>query len=242
MNLEEREDAMGWLKQSQEKSLFGQLLVKHGLISEEQLAKAIEHQRKTGQRLGDIFAEWNVITQHHVQEALRKQRHLRLAATLAAVLLGPLRAFAAGPLPPMPTQVSAPAAAQAEHGSLRIMTEDDLERISAQGLTDDLINRATKRGARDSGVQVLGDMAVLLNPLLGFLEADTTIKDMVVDPSNASVSIGKDGSITMKMASTIGELNFQNIRIRGTDGPSFGSIRIRDIDLTGTTVVLKHLP
>jgi hypothetical protein len=244
MNPEEKAHAMGWLKQSHEKSLFGQLLVKHGVISDEQLAKAIEHQRKTGQRLGDIFAEWNVITQHHVQQVLRKQRNLRLAAAIAAVLLGPLRAFAAGPLPPTPiaTEISAPAAAQAEHGSLRIMTEDDLERISAQGLTDDLIDRATRRGTRNSGVQVLGDMAVLLNPLLGFLEADTTIKDMMVDPANASMSIGKDGSITLKMASTIGELNFQNIRIRGTEGPSFGSIRIRDIDLTGTTVVLKHLP
>jgi hypothetical protein len=43
--------------EQQNKSMLGQLLVKQKLITEEQLASAIELQRKTGQRLGDIFAE-----------------------------------------------------------------------------------------------------------------------------------------------------------------------------------------
>src|SRR3954471_14679814 len=90
---------MGWLKQSHQKSLLGQLLVQQKLISEEQLAAAIAHQRQTGQRLGDILAEWNLLAQHHVQDALRKQRSLRMATTLATMLLGPLEAFAAAPAP-----------------------------------------------------------------------------------------------------------------------------------------------
>ncbi|MES2351969.1 MAG: hypothetical protein V4641_30745, partial [Pseudomonadota bacterium] len=73
---------MAWFKQDHNKALLGQLLVKQKLISEAQLTQAIEHQRATGQRLGDIFAEWNLVTQQHVHEALRKQRHLRMAAAV----------------------------------------------------------------------------------------------------------------------------------------------------------------
>ena len=67
---------MGWLSNNQSKSMLGQLLVKQKLITEEQLANAIELQRTTGQRLGDVFAELNLITQQHIEEALRKQRRL----------------------------------------------------------------------------------------------------------------------------------------------------------------------
>jgi hypothetical protein len=34
-------------------------------------------------------------------------------------------------------------------------------------------------------------------------------------------------------------MNFNNIRIRGSDGPSFGSIAIKGIDLTGTVISLS---
>ncbi len=240
MDSEEREDEMGWLQQSREKSLFGQLLLKHGLVSEEQLARAIEQQRKTGQRLGDILAEWNLVTQHHVRDVLRKQRNLRLAAAIAALLMGPLRAFAMDPVPPIP--LTAAATARATHMGLRTMTEEDLDLVSAQGLPDALIERATRRGTTDGGIRVLGDLAVMFNPLLGFLDADTTIKDVVYDPANAAVSVSKDGAIVLRLPSTIGEISFDNIRIRGTSGASFGSIHIHDIDLTGTTVVLRSLP
>ncbi|WP_292932939.1 hypothetical protein [Noviherbaspirillum sp.] len=239
MNSEERADAMAWLQQHREKSLLGQLLLKHGLISEEQLARAIEHQRKTGQRLGDIVAEWNLVTHRHVQDVLRKQRNLRLAAAIAAVLMGPLRAYAMDPVPPV--RVTASASVHDTHTGLRPMTEDDLDRVSAQGLTDQLIEHATRRGTRDNGIRVLGDMAVMLNPLLGFLQADTTIKDVVYDPANAAATITQDGAIMLSLPSSIGEINFENIRIRGTSGASFGSIHIRDIDLTGTTIVLRPL-
>jgi hypothetical protein len=227
---------MGWLNQSHEKSLFGQLLVKQNLISEEQLTKAIDQQRKTGQRLGDIFAEWNVITQHHVQQALRKQRHLRLAATIATALLAPLETYAVEPLPVAQVTLQAQAL-ESPHG-LRTMTEEDLDHVSAQGLSDELANSVTKNMSRRNGVEVLGDVAKLLNPVLGVLEAETTMKDVVYDPTNAAAVINKDGSITLRMPSSIGELSFQNIRVRGSDGPSFGSIFIRGIDLTGTTVTL----
>lgn len=228
---------MGWFNQNHEKSLFGQLLVKQKLISEEQLAKAIDQQRKTGQRLGDIFAEWNVITQHHVQDALRRQRNLRLAATIATALLSPLESYAVEPVPM--AQIALQTPVPENPNGLRMMTEEDLDRVSAQGFSDNLLtNRLAKNTSKGNGVEVLGDVAKLLNPVLGVLEADTTMKDVVYDPTNAAAIVNKDGSITLRMPSSIGELSFQNIRVRGSDGPSFGSIFIRGIDLTGTTVTL----
>lgn len=230
---------MGWLKHSHERSKLGQLLVSQKLISEEQLAQAIAHQSKTGQRLGDIFAEWNLITHKHVQEALHKQRSLRLAASLAAALLAPLEAFAAAPLPP-PTQVSSPVSAQ-RSGGLRALSEEDLGQTSAQGLSEDLVRRIADNKSRGDGLGALGGLAQAFNPLLGFLQADVTLKDVAYDPANATSVINPDGSITLRMPSTIGELSFEHIRIRGAspDAPSFGTISMHDIDLRGTTITLK---
>ena len=230
---------MGWFSRSLEKSLFGQLLVKQNLISEEQLAQAIDQQRKTGQRLGDIFAEWNIITQHHVQEALRKQRNLRLAAAIATALLSPLEAYAIVPIPVTEVALQVPVL-EDPHG-LRTMTEEDLDRVSAQGLSEDLTSQLAKHASKGSGVEVLGNIAKLLNPILGVLEAEITMRDVVYDPTNAAAVINKDGSITLRMPSSIGELNFQDIRVKGSNGgPSFGRIFIHGIDLTGTTVTLSH--
>lgn len=43
-----KENKMGWFRQNYEQSLLGQLLVKQELVSEEQLARAIDQQSKTG--------------------------------------------------------------------------------------------------------------------------------------------------------------------------------------------------
>jgi hypothetical protein len=221
---------MGWLSSNQSKSMLGQLLVKQKLITEEQLASAIALQRKTGQRLGDIFAELNLITQQNIEDALRKQRRLRMAAAIATSLLAPLETYAAQAVP-----VAAASAAPAAL-ALRALSEEELGDTSAQGLSDDLVN-AVKQ-ARGSGVEVVGEMSKLLNPVLGFLEADTTMKNVVYDPSKAAATINKDGTLTLSLPSSIGEIAFNNIRIKGTEGSSFGSISIKGIDLTGTSITL----
>jgi hypothetical protein len=85
---------------------------------------------------------------------------------------------------------------------------------------------------------VVGEISKLLNPVLGFLEADTSMKNVVYDPSKAAATINKDGSLTLSLPSSIGEIAFNNIRVKGTEGSSFGSISIKGIDLTGTTITL----
>lgn len=254
---------MSWFKHDHNKALIGQLLVKQKLISEEQLQRAIELQRTTGQRLGDIFAEWNLVTQQHVQDALRKQRHLRLAAAIVTALVAPLESYAAAAVPAVAvtapvvlrsdngqaagdgapavgaaavaTPVTAPSVAAP--GGLQPMTEDEMGATSAQGLQDELVQQVQKQ-MKDKGVEIIGDMAKVLNPVLGFLESDMTMKNVVYDPSKTTATLGKDGTLTLALPTSIGEISFANIRVRGSEGPSFGSISIKGIDLTGTVISL----
>lgn len=237
---------MSWFKHDHNKALLGQLLVKQKLISEEQLTRAIEHQRNTGQRLGDIFAEWNLITHQHVQDALRKQRHLRLAAALVTAMIAPLETYAAAAVPAV--AVTAPVVLRSDSGNaagagagnfsgMQALTEEELSDTSAQGLHDDLVQQVQKQ-MKDKGVEVIGDLAKVLNPVLGFLESDTTMKNVVYDTSKAAATVGKDGTLTLNLPTSIGEISFQNIRVKGSEGPSFGSISIKGIDLTGTVIQL----
>lgn len=249
---------MEWLKQNQKKSLLGQLLVSKKLISEQQLTEAIQLQKQTGQRLGDIFAEWNLISQRQIQGILRKQRTLRLTATIASSLLAPIQAYAAV-VPAPVTQMTQTSNSQGQN-NWRTLTEQELSEISGQGILDDTLNDALNHHPqndnnrhlqnvhhqqvnvqqhRDPGLQVLGSVAKLMNPLLMMLDAKTTIKDVVYDSANAAAVINKDGSITLNLPSSIGEMKFENIRIKGSTGPSFGSIDIKGIDLRGTTLTIK---
>jgi hypothetical protein len=218
--------------------LFGQLLVRSGLVTEEQLERAIAHQRSTGQRLGDILAEWDVITHQHVHDMLRRQRRLRLAAAFVGALLGPLEAYAVeAALPP------AVAATAVAPPTMRRMDESEMETVSGQGLQEELLLHVQQQ-MKDRGVHVIGDMGKLVNPVLGFLESDLSMRDVTFDPARAATKLNADGSLTLSLPSTIGELSLNNIRVRGADpaGPSFGSVTMRGIDLTGTTITLALRP
>ena len=228
---------MGWLTHHQSKSQIGQLLVKKRLISEEQLARAIERQRGTGQRLGDILAEWNLVTHQHVREALRKQRQLRMAAAIVTAMLAPLETYAVEALPAIAAGATTLPNRPGGAGGLRALSEDELGDTSAQGLDEELLLQVREQGKQRS-LGVSGDVAKLLNPVLGFLQSDVSMKDVVYDPTMAAAAINRDGSLTLRLPSSIGEISFQNIRVKGSDGPSFGSIAIQGIDLSGTTITL----
>ena len=60
--------------------------------------------------------------------------------------------------------------------------------------------------------------------------------DAVYNPTNPATIINSDGSVLVRLPSTIGEFNIRNIRIRGSNGTSFGSATIRDVDMGGTTI------
>lgn len=235
---------MEWFTQNQTQSRLGQILVKKKLISHEQLKKAIDRQASTGERLGDILTGWNVVTNQHIQAALRAQRNLRLAASLVTAMIAPLHAYASAPEPVIRSVQQD--FAENPKKSMTAMTEDDLDGVSAQGLNNELLEIVrNKDNDKNSGVEVLGKMAKLMNPLLAFLDADTSMKDVVYDPNKAAAVVNADGSITLSMPSSIGEISFKNIRpvaAGGVGGPSMGSITLRDIQFNNTKITLSHRP
>lgn len=211
--------------------LFGHLLVQQGLVTEEQLARAIERQRGTQQRLGDILAEWNLITQQHVQDVLRRQRRLRMTAAFLGALFAPLQALAAQ------------AAPMASATALQGLSDTELDDVAGQGLQEELV-RQMRRQMRENGVDVRGDIVRLIDPVLSMFESDLSLRDVTYDPARAVTRVNGDGSLTLALPTTIGEISFRNIRIHGAGGagPSFGSITLRGIDLTVTTITLALRP
>ena len=237
---------MEWFSQNQQQSRLGQILVKKKLISDEQLKKAIARQASTGERLGDILTEWNVVTNQHIQTALRAQRNLRLAASLVTAMMAPLQAYAAAPTAVPVTQSTQNDTAETPKKTMTAMTEADMDGVSAQGLNNELLEIISKdHTGKGDGVEVLGKMAKLMNPLLAFLEADTSMKDVVYDPAKAAAVVNPDGSITLSLPSSIGELSFKNIRpvaAGSVGGPSMGSITLRDIQFNNTKITISHHP
>jgi hypothetical protein len=222
---------MGWLRPNAEQLLLGQLLVRQRLITEEQLAEAIALQKETGKRLGEILASANLLTHEHIQRALKKQRDLRLIAAFATAMFAPLEALAAAPMPPVEASVQA--------ATVHELSDDDLEAVSAAGLPE-FVRQLYLDKSKGSGIDHLRALAGVVNPVLLFLDADVTVKGISYEASNAQAVVNPDGSIRLSMPSTIEEISMENIRVKGDkSGASFGSISMKNIDLTGTTITLS---
>lgn len=228
---------MDRIQLSHERSRLGRLLLEKGIISEEQLNKAIEQQKITGQKLGEVLTGWNLATQRQITGLLRRQRNLRMATAVATALLGPLQAFAASPVPV--TQVTSTQSSARSEG-LKELSEDEMGDVSAQGsLSQDQLLNLAQHSKDGDGLEVIKDVAKLLNPVLQMLDSETSMKDVVYDPENAKAVVNKDGSVTLRLPSSIGELSFRNIRVAGdTQGYSLGSIVIKGIDLRGSSVTV----
>lgn len=65
---------------------LGELLMKAGLISADQLAKALEFQRGTTKRIGDVLVELELVKEVDVAQALSKQLGLPYASEASGVL------------------------------------------------------------------------------------------------------------------------------------------------------------
>lgn len=256
-----------WMTGSTNRSRLGQILIEKKLISQDQLDAAIRAQEQSGRRLGEILADMKLITQAQVRGAVRRQRSLRMAAALATALLGPLHAYAAVAAAPTAAVSTRVGESGREFGrGMRTLSDEELGDVTAQGgrnnddaLRDQarqaelrLIALAAQGGQRglqaavqhalpNDGVRVLGELATVFNPLALLLSADTTVRDVSYDPGNSHATVNKDGSITLRLPSTIGEISFRNIRVGSHPGPTFGSIEIHDIDLRGTTISVKPL-
>jgi hypothetical protein len=189
-----------------------------------------------------------------------------MAAALATALLGPLHAYAAvaaAPAAAVSTRTTGESGREFGRG-MRTLSDEELGNVTAKGRNDEalrdqarqaelrLIALAAQGGQQglqaavqhalpNDGVRVLGELATVFNPLALLLSADTTVRDVSYDPGNSHATVNKDGSITLRLPSTIGEISFRNIRVGSHPGPTFGSIEIHDIDLRGTTISVKPI-
>ncbi|WP_395406445.1 hypothetical protein ACHMW6_07255 [Pseudoduganella sp. UC29_106] len=200
--------------------LFGELLVKNHLVTEDQLARAIEQQHATGQRLGEIFAEWHLLSQQKVQEMLRKQGHLRMAAALVGAILAPLESHAADTT--TPAAISASAVDDARLG----------------GVTGGSIHSgaATDSAARDAAGQAIGDLAQRLDPVLDAIERDFTPERPLSPTGPATSAALPDGTLSLTLPLTAGALNVRNVRVEGSN------TTMQSIDLRTTVIYVDKKP
>lgn len=159
-----------------------------------------------------------------------------MAALLAAGLSGAVCATAAEPA----------------QGSLRTMSDADLRQVAAQGFgdplqvqADRLFSGVSKYMAGGNAVEILGDLARLLNPpfsaLLEAIGADQSFRSVTFNPASPDSLTGFDGTSFIRRPSTIGELSYRHIRVAGGHGGAdFGDVEIRNIEMNGTRIIVKR--
>ncbi|KRW60013.1 hypothetical protein [Pseudomonas sp. TTU2014-080ASC] len=208
-------------------SRLGQILINKGLITRQQLDAAITIQLTSNKRLGEILIEQGLLTERQLKKALSKQTNLRLAATLVAALLSPFQIIYAS------TPDTETAFSQQDHLSgLRPLSDLEMSEVSAQGL-DDALQGLLLQAEGGSGLSTVAKLSKLVMPVLNNLEAEVSMKDVQYDISKLTSTINADGSVNVRLPSSIGELKFDNIRVAGAgQNQSFGNLSLHDIDLS----------
>ncbi|NMZ68955.1 hypothetical protein SAMN05216370_0780 [Pseudomonas peli] len=213
---------------SQQNSRLGQVLINKGLINRGQLDAAIQLQLTNHKRLGETLIEQGWLSERQLKKALSKQNNLRLAATLVAALLSPFQIASADAPRNLPSAISQ----EETPRGLRPLSDMEMSNVSAQGLDDVLQGLFLQAGSGD-GLGTVGQLSKLVMPVLSSLEAETSMKDVQYDTSKLTSAINSDGSVNVRLPSSIGELRFDNIRVAGASpGQSFGSLSLHDIDLS----------
>lgn len=221
---------------STQHSRLGQILLNKGLINRAQLDAAIQLQLTSQKRLGEILVEQGLLSERQLHKALAKQSNLRLAATLVAALLSPFQLASAD------IQRLQPSSTISQHerpGGLQPLSDMEMSQVSAQGLDDVLQGLFMQAGSSD-GLGTIGQLSKLVMPVLNSLEAETSMTDVRYDTSKLTSSINADGSVNVRLPSSIGELRFDNIRVAGASaGQSFGSLSLQDIDLSQASLKIS---
>ena len=71
---------------SPQRTRLGELLLKEGLVTEEQLAEALQHQEREGGRIGDAFVQLGYVTESDIVNVLAKQYHIPFATRTSGLL------------------------------------------------------------------------------------------------------------------------------------------------------------
>ena len=223
---------------SQQNSRLGQILVSKGLITSQQLDKAIQLQLTNGLRLGETLIQQGWISERQLGRALKKQNNLRLAATLVAALLSPFQLASADVQRQAPSSITRHEAPT----GLKPLSDREMSDVSAQGFDDTLQSLLVSAESGD-GVGAIKQLSRLVMPVVDSLDAETSLHDVQYDTAHASSSLNPDGSINVRLPSSIGEVRFDNIRVAGAPKTqSMGSLSLQNIDLSQASlkISLRH--
>jgi len=116
------------------------------------------------------------------------------------------------------------------------MGENELRAVSARGLYDRYFDQVSKYLVQGTTAEVLGSLATLFSPMTNLLEGTFSIKNPSYNPVNPFVIVGEDGAGLIHRPAGVEEIAVREIRMRGSKGPSFGDVTIRNINLSGTTI------
>ncbi len=220
-------------------SRLGQILINKGLITPAQLDAAIKVQLVSHKRLGEVLIEQGLLTQKQLSKALKKQSNLRLAATLVAALMSPFQMASADiqRLQP-PSSISR----QETTRGMQALSDTEMSAVSAQGL-DDALQGLLLRAESGDGLGTVKQLAKLVMPVLDNLDAETGLRDVQYDTSKLRSTLNDDGSFNVNLPSSIGELRFDNIRVKDAPaGQSFGSLSLHNIDLSQASLKISLRP
>ncbi|WP_443190408.1 hypothetical protein [Pseudomonas indica] len=220
----------------QQNSRLGQILLTKGLITRSQLDEAITLQLTKKQRLGEILIAQGLISERQLKKALKKQSNLRVAATLVAALLSPFQMASADI-----QRLQAPHSISRQEAprGLKPLTDKELSSVSARGL-DDVLQSLFLQAENVDGLSTIKQLSRLVMPVLDSLEAETSFQDVKYDTQHMSSTISPDGTVEVRLPSSIGELRFDNIRVAGAPrNQSFGSLHLQDIDLSQASLKIS---
>jgi hypothetical protein len=251
------------VKQEQlEKSRLGRLLVNRGVISEFQLDQALIIQAATKTRLGEVLVQKGWVTNSDVEAVLRQQHRTRRLAAFMTLIVTPFvslpslatTAVSVPGVKPRPIQENIDAM-MPQLGGLQMMSEEEMEGVSAQGLFSPRSNLGLQ--TNDDGIgaglfnkynddedddyqqdeeQIAYELAdtVLtmagLGPISSLIDADVTIEGLRYHEGQSQIEITADGAMKFYMPEGIDKVSMENIRVAGSDDPAiFGHIFMTDI-------------
>lgn len=220
----------------QAKSRLGLLLIRKGLITPEQLEQALKEQSRSDMRLGEVLVGWGLVTERQINRTLKRQSRYRLIAAVAAVLLGPIQpfmSFAWGS-----TTSDRIEQLEGDYASLRALGDDEMADVTGQASNtmlaslDNMIQELKGEKADENGLGVLDDLAAFAMPFSKVLDADVTVSGVHYDTSKPKQTLNADGSITMALPSQIEEISFKNVRVMGSNGPTFGDLIVSNVQFS----------
>ena len=213
-------------------SRLGQILIAKGQITP-QLDAAIAAQLVSRKRLGEVLIERRLLTQKQLSKALKKQSSLHLAATLVAALMSPFQ-MASADIQRLQPPTSSATRTQTPPG-MQSLSDKEMSAASAQGLL--------LRAENGDGPGALEQLAKLVMPVLDSLESETGLRDVRYDTAELRSPLNDNGSFAVTLPSSIGELRFDNIRVKGALAEqSFGSLSLHDIDLSQASLTISLRP